>query len=187
MSDIPGSRNKIQLEATLMRAGVSESLAQALGSAVNELLDGLDSPGTFRWSALDEATFQSIHGNKWILADGRSVPGSDYSSLTGFSNAPDVRGRTLRGKDHGAGVNPDGDTAVNTLQGDLTGTHTHPTLYNGSPSPYPVLLLAPGQGLQPNNASPFQVADAILSIGNGGGAESRMKNTTENCFVKINW
>ena len=182
MADIPGSRNKIQIEATQSRAGVSESLAQGLGSAVNLCLQNIPMPGTLVPCAVTEAVFQTYMGTTWILADGRAVPGSDYASITGFPNAPDARGRVIRAKDNGAGVNPDGDLALNVLQGDTFGSHVHTVSFSNDPAAY----LQSGRG-NGNDGDDYETNTVTASADAAGGNETRMRNITENVFVKINW
>jgi hypothetical protein len=106
-----------------------------------------DAPvGAILHSNLTEAQFQAEQGAGWVLADGRSVTGSRYETVTGNANIPDLRGRFLRGKNNGRNdglENPGGElnlgqnqseaTAVNGLSASTTGTalaagnHDHAT------------------------------------------------------------
>jgi microcystin-dependent protein len=87
----------------------------------------------------------------WLLCDGSAVSRTTYATLFGAIginfggghgiatfNLPDLRGRFMRGADHGAGrdpnaaartasnaMGPTGDT-VGTLQGDAFASHSHP-------------------------------------------------------------
>lgn len=122
----------ITAEETHYSAAVSaDQLAQKLGELFNSLLlsNGRNYPiGSFCHSMLDEATFQSIKGVGWILADGRSVTGSQYETITGFSLAPDCRASAIRGKNNGVSTsygNPSGDLAFNTFQGATQKLHSH--------------------------------------------------------------
>lgn len=66
--------------------------------------------GAIQSALLTEAQFQAQFGSGWILADGRSVLGSKYETITGRSSIPDLRGVVLRGKNNGrndGGQNPD--------------------------------------------------------------------------------
>lgn len=57
--------------------------------------------GAIQSAFLTETQFQGQFGTGWILADGRSVTGSRYASLTGSASVPDLRGVVLRGKNNG--------------------------------------------------------------------------------------
>lgn len=97
--------------------------------------------GSILDSMLTEVQFQAQWNVGWILADGRSVVGSRYHTLTGHTVAPDLRGMFLRGKDNGRGLNPDGELALGTETPDqmlahthtmpLSGAHTHRLLIRG--------------------------------------------------------
>jgi len=87
----------------------------------------------------------------WLLCDGNSYSRSDYSQLfeiigtafgsanTSSFNVPDLRGRFIRGRDGGAGVDPDRTTrtelklggntgdAIGSVQPDELKSHLHPT------------------------------------------------------------
>lgn len=76
-------------------------------------------------SYLDLAEFIKQHDSSWILANGQSVVGSLYGNLTGKTTAPDMRGRYIRIKDNGAGVNPDGEIALGDFQADILKSHNH--------------------------------------------------------------
>ena len=56
--------------------------------------------GDIKQSILDETQFRTMLGSteadKWALADGRNVAGSEYHTLTGHTNVPDLRGSFLR-------------------------------------------------------------------------------------------
>ena len=92
MTDVADSTAKIQSEALDQNSPVSEAALQAIGGAVNFLLKKITPVGTVMHSMLDEATFQGQTSTDWVLADGRSVAGSVYQSLTGLSVIPDLRG-----------------------------------------------------------------------------------------------
>lgn len=74
--------------------------------------------GTIIHSMLTTTQFASQYGDNWVIADGRTVTGSLYASVTGISSIPDLRGGFLRAK--GATLNPDGDLALGTLTADKT-------------------------------------------------------------------
>lgn len=58
--------------------------------------DNQNPVGMIVQSMLTEAQFQAINGTNWVLADGRSVAGTVYASVTGSSTVPDARGLFLR-------------------------------------------------------------------------------------------
>lgn len=109
--------------------------------------------GSVKTSLLTEAQFNSeISDGTWFLADGRSCIGTQYETITGNSNIPDMRGKFLRAKDNGRhttgdgngdpygdktlGVNYEDATAPNGLAGTTSsaGAHSHTVnnLYIGS-------------------------------------------------------
>jgi hypothetical protein len=161
-------------------------MARALVKTVSTSPEDLQAKGLqlgdIKESLLDEATFQSVHGTSWILADGRSITGTDLATLTGWTNAPDLRGVFLRGKDHGVGRNPDGDTALGTYQLDSLQGHEHNQIYtsgsNGSTTP--------GSGRDPVVGA----TAGIVTDGSNGtprvSEETRSRNVTVNFFIKIN-
>ncbi|MBI4804471.1 MAG: tail fiber protein [Desulfovibrio sp.] len=81
----------------------------------------------------------------WMECDGSALPIVDYpalyaaiggsafgSALSGYFRLPNVRGRVVRGWDHGAGVDPDaalrnGGDHVGSTQEDAIRKHNHPT------------------------------------------------------------
>lgn len=94
----------------------------ARGTKINS---GKGSVGDIISSMLDLAQFQAENGTDWELADGATAAGTKYNTITGESNKPDLRGVVLRGKDHGTGKNPDGDTALGTYQDHEFDAHGH--------------------------------------------------------------
>jgi hypothetical protein len=142
--------------------------------------------GDIKTSVLTEAQFQAASGDPtWVLADGRDVsvtnPGSDWESLTGQVNIPDLRGVFLRGKNNArndGSENPDGDVALGTLQADEIREHTHTSndaeLKNGGYN-------APGALQQLWYRNTVQSTTSTT-----GGDETRPVNVTVNYFIKIN-
>lgn len=119
----------------------------------------------------------------WLLCDGSAVSRTQYSTLfsaiavhwgagdfvTTF-NVPDLRGRFLRGQDHGAGRDPGaaarvasavgggvGDS-VGSLQADSAGPHTHPVTDPGHKHSAVAGVFVLGS-----------IAGTGLGLGNGGG------------------
>lgn len=124
----------------------------------------------------------------YLACDGSQVSRTTYAELFGTVNTlfgsgngsttfhiPDLRGRFLRGIDDLAGIDPDvgSRTAMNSggatgnnvgsVQGDLVGSHTHPTYggnlsqsgtdpYWGSRSPNSNIFASTGSETRPKNA-----------------------------------
>jgi hypothetical protein len=147
--------------------------------------------GDIKQSMLTEAQFTAIHGDTWVLMDGRSVSGSRYASITGNSTVPDARGRHLRSKSFGA--NSVTDWALGNVQADAVGGHTHPfsadsTLSGGAVSSGNGTIMASnGAGLTRRSgggAPLFTTNDSVLT--NNSTNENRVKQVTVNTFIKIN-
>ena len=173
------------------RIGQASTNASSQWSAAgNSVTTDTGRIGQIMSAMLSETQWQAIHGNSWILADGRSVAGSNYATVTGSSVAPDLRGLALRGKNNGrsdGNQNPDGDLALGVFQGDTMGSHTHQTNLNtpgnagggplgsSAPTTYPSVLTGSGE---------LTTFRALTSA--AGGGETRMRNATVNHFIKIN-
>lgn len=140
--------------------------------------------GTVIHSMLTTTQFSAEYGDNWVLADGRSVTGTKYASVTGNSTIPDMRGTFLRGKDNGVGRNADGDLALGTYTDDKFESHTH-TIYadlsgSGSiPSPSHVIqdaaITVPGVAYETTG-----------SISASGSNETSPKSIIVNFFIRIN-
>lgn len=140
-------------------------------------------------SMLTEIQMQSIYGSGWIIADGRSVAGSMYETITGSSNVPDLRGTVLRAKNNGrsdGNENPAGDLALGAYQSDAFQGHDHGirTDSNG--------LALGGWNTWGINASAGTRGDVVegpVSDGVNGtpriANETRVKSHTINRFIKI--
>lgn len=130
MAEVPAVRTLQSIENKRFRGATTESLYEKIAEAINFILKNvaLDGIGSYAKSNQSEAAFQVDRGAGWILADGRSVVGSAYESLTGNSTIPDVRGRFFRGKNNGrsdGNENPSGELALGTFQADALKDHTH--------------------------------------------------------------
>lgn len=137
MSNIPVSGTKITLDQTYYLAAASSDLFTRIGAAINLLLRNAETQpvGSMIQSMLTEVQFQAIRGTGWILADGRSVAGSAYETLTGISLAPDCRGTYIRGKNNGrsdGNQNPAGDLTLGTFQTYGYVSHGHSTTISGN-------------------------------------------------------
>jgi microcystin-dependent protein len=133
----------------------------------------------------------------WLLCDGAEVSRVQYAALfaaikvywgqgnnADTFNVPDLRGRFLRGVDHGAGVDPDaasrgaiklgGDTGdkVGSAQDDDLKSHNHTM---GSYS-----NINQGAGFLPANGTLY----GAYATSNTGGAETRPKNAYVNWIIK---
>lgn len=138
--------------------------------------------GEVRSSMLTEAQYATENGAEWILADGRDVTGSDYATATGNTTVPDLRGVFLRGKDHGTGVNPDGDLALGTFTDDKYEAHSHPYTDEGYPT------FGTGAGVPEStqgNQWFYQPNVYSRNTTPSGGNETAPKSVTVNYFIKI--
>lgn len=93
MADLPNVREKITVEETSYRSGVSEATWQKIGSSMNWILDNSGFQlGDIIISGLTEAQFQARRGTGWVLMTGQNIAGSDFEALTGIQNLPDMVG-----------------------------------------------------------------------------------------------
>lgn len=138
--------------------------------------------GTIIHSMLSTTQFATEYGDNWVLADGRSVTGTRYASITGFSIVPDLRGAFLRGK--GATLNPDGDLALGTLTPYKTGTHTHlviKTSTSGTGNNYTGFTGTDFFNFGPPQYNTYKGVDGATN-----GNETAPTSVTVNIFIKIN-
>lgn len=136
--------------------------------------------GTVVASMLSEAQFGTVipDATRWALADGRSVAGSTYATITGSSTVPDLRGVFLRGKNNGradAKQNPDGELALGAYQADDFKSHQHGLSSFGN-----VTLMNAGSSLG------TYIQSGSSNTAATGGVETRARNVTINYFIKIN-
>lgn len=150
--------------------------------------------GSIQASLLTEAEFQSIFGTGWVLARGQSVSGSKYTSLTGVSSVPDLRGQFLRGKNNGrsdGNQDPGGERNLRdgVIQQDQYQGHTHSTGSTISGAGGGLVYLQP-PGLSNNQVSGYVTKGNFADeVGNGTprtGNETRPRNVTVNYFIRIN-
>jgi len=139
----------------------------------------------------------------WLLCNGQSYSVNDYqnlyynviatrfgSSSSGLFNVPDLRGRFLRGRDNGAGRDPDiisrtamnsggatGD-AVGSVQGDAFRSHQHTVPNDGS-----------GGNVDRNSLVNSSASDEAYTYTPGtgfeGGNETRPTNANVNFIIKF--
>jgi len=162
----------------------------------------LNPVGMIVQSMLTEAQFQVLNGTNWILADGRSVAGSAYATVTGNANVPDARGLFLRAAGtRGSAIGgityaggSVGDANGDTIQGHKHNDSGHQHSQTGSQS-----WNAPG-GLDAGNVNGTAVNlsntnDGYANLGDPTtttygtpriGSETRPANLAVNIFIKIN-
>lgn len=139
--------------------------------------------GTIIHSMLTTTQFASEYGTNWVLADGRSVTGTLYASVTGNSTIPDMRGAFLRAK--GSTYNPDGDLAVGTYTADKFNSHDHPGVeLTGSVSGTPTGYSANWVGYKSQINT--QVTGSNVTVAAQGGNETAPRSVTVNVFIRIN-
>lgn len=204
MSFVPSAYNRINQPSIQFNNPVSESSIDALGAAINGLLDILTPVGSIIESMLTEAQYHSQLGisTTWVLADGRNVAGSLYNSVTGNANIPDLRGVFRRGKNNGradGNQNPAGEVDPGTLQGSANLSHTHPLVDPGHTHSIASYLAGSTTLLAnfntvvrgPINVSTLESTvtnsnNVGLSVSASGTSESRPTNVTTNVFIRIN-
>jgi microcystin-dependent protein len=159
----------------------------------------------------------------WLLCDGSAVSRTTYATLFGAIginfgggdgiatfNLPDLRGRFVRGADHGAGRDPNAATrtasapmgptgdSVGTLEGDAFASHQHPLTDPGHSHLSPTTTGVAGTHETAGNASNgFDYIDGAgaspavststtgITEGATGGAETRPKNVAVNYLIKL--
>lgn len=190
MSDVLPSTVPIQVESLQTGNPVSESSQVAIGGVCNYLLLNKAAVGDIVMSALDESTFQTQRDTTWVLCDGRSVIGSQYQSLTGQTNIPDLRGRYPRGKDNGSGNDTHGDLAVGTYEADQPGPHEHTVSFpalaqnitNGTGGAFDAVLQQHNVAITGQSG----LLGHVDSTGSGVGAETNPRSVVVQIYVKIN-
>lgn len=180
MSEIPASPKKIHLEEVDYKSGVSEATLNKIGGSINYILQAFFPLGSIIPTMLTEAQFQAEIGaefGNWQLCDGGSAVGTAYETLTGFSVKPDLRGRYPRGKDNGAGVNPDGELALGAFQDDQLESHVHNHTHFREDPPFNLDHHRWQRG--PGDATLTTTTAAT------GGNETRPKTTTVNFMIRV--
>lgn len=137
--------------------------------------------------------------SSWVPADGRSIAGSQLATITGNSNAPDLRGRFVRGLNEIYSVgepalnkstaDPDGDNRKpGDYQGDVLGYHSHPASGHimgsvcGSNGTHDVDGGSDKWNCDPNLGD----HNVVVSVQPYGGSETRPKNVSLYFYTKIN-
>lgn len=91
--------------------------------------------GTIISSMMEPTEFNTLMGDVWVLADGRSST-TEYFTAFGNANIPDMRGQFLRGMNENRNDSfEDPETReVGSLQIDTLGSHDHTASLSGSTS-----------------------------------------------------
>jgi microcystin-dependent protein len=161
----------------------------------------------------------------WLLCDGSAVSRTTYATLFGAIginfgggdgiatfNLPDLRGRFVRGADHGAGRDPNAATrtasapmgptgdSVGTLEADAFASHQHPLTDPGHSHLTPTtngiagtreLPTATSSGFDyidvaaGNPSPPVSTSMTGITEGTAGGSETRPKNVAVNYLIKL--
>lgn len=156
--------------------GITDDLGND-NSLVELILGKLNPIGSYKYADLTEGQFQAQMGTGWVLADGRSVVGSSYESITSNSNIPDARATYLRMKDNGAGLDPNGDPALGSFQDDELESHNHGIN---------TFSAAGATSVPSGDGSGSDRGIDSTSIQTTGGNETRPKTTITNIFIRIN-
>lgn len=202
MSNTAPSFLQIQQESITFNQPASEASMTAIAGLANALRVIMLPVGSIVDSMLTEAQWHSEDqdATRWIIADGRSVVGSAYQILTGFTNVPDLTGRFRRGK--GAN-NPDGNLALGTFTAAKFESHTHGVVLNdpahfhtvnGKPAggttttPPPFLIDNPYNAAGATYSYPTTGVPTGITVGivNTGGNDTAPENITVNPFIRIN-
>lgn len=132
--------------------------------------------GTIIHSMLTTTQFSAEYGDNWVLADGRSVAGTKYASVTGSSTIPDMRGTFLRCKDNGSTRNADGDLALGTYTDDKFETHTHTI----------ISVVGTSSGFIGHRYENVDSSQGNIPTNSTGGNETSPKSIIVNFFIRIN-
>jgi hypothetical protein len=158
-----------------------------------------DRVGSVKQSLLNEATFNLENPGTWVLMDGRSAAGSEFETLTGDSNVPDMlaNGEFLRQAKAGRpiGSAETDATAVNGLQSSDTYLSMIEPRYPRSGT-YTSNFSVPRTGYSTtwhtgNGSGPALSSRLLNSQTNvnlpSGDAETMPKNVAVNHFIKTDY
>jgi len=128
--DVTPESIKVQSEPFVSHAPASEHAMYTLASLLNYIRESISPVGTVVASMLDESTFQAQNDSspiRWVLADGQSVIGSKYQTLTGQANVLDLRGIMVRAAngDRDDDLGDPANAAVLAYNADRNKSHTH--------------------------------------------------------------
>ena len=148
--------------------------------------------GDITESLLTEVQYQAQFGSEWVLCDGQSIAGSDLDTLITLSNAPDCRGKFVRGLDNGRGI--DSGRVINTDQAEQNKDHTHKMFANVAAitnSTGSIALPYIGKTYYSSGGSPtnVQLASSFtepFGVTESNGGDPRPHNIAVNFFIKVN-
>ena len=137
--------------------------------------------GTIEASLLSPNDRASLpDGRRWILADGRLVPGSNYEIFIS-SKVPDLRGSFLRGKNYKrpeAEGNRMGDLALGTFQLHQFREHFHE---------YQEMILNDGlDGVDSKVVGSYEHRNVATRTALHGSVETRPRNVTVHFYICVN-
>lgn len=142
---------------------------------VGSIISSISPPEKFS-NLIGETDFAIV---KWVLADGRAIPGSKYSTLIG-TTVPDLRGMFLRGLNAGRNdgkEDPDGvDRVPGSYQGDTLKEHSHD--YKTAGFHY--------RSFKGDDGRPRPVIEGAGKTDFTGDLETRPKNVAVYFYIKIN-
>lgn len=196
MAVITGSISRMNDVEIDGNAAHSTALLTKIGANINAIVDALTPIGGYLFADLTPTQLydQGYDEEKWVLADGRDVTGSQYAVVTGKTTVPNACGRYPRAKDNGADVTPDGELSLGSTQDDQNKEHTHGVTDPGHKHTTHWTTNADegderqswsgssGEGHSTN----MDTATTGISIQNQGGNEARPKTWITNVFIKIN-
>ena len=151
-----------------------------VGTVVASILD----PVEFAKAAGDPDNFDLVK-SKWKLADGSSVPGTDYAKLRGIKPLPNLCGVFLRGKKNNSAQIEMKDVEEIDLgfyRGDKVGPHTHSIMVNNTGANV-IYNLDPGIDYTIGHHT---FGPDRLVAGWNDGPETLPKNVTVNYYIRIN-
>ena len=182
MADISPSLDSMNDTEIAADAPLTEALFSKMAANINDLVNAILPVGSIVDSMLTEVQFNSqMESATWVIADGRSCSGTRYSTLTGASTVPDLRGGFRRSKNNGRSdgkQNPDGDLALGAYTDGRNANHRHGITL-------PVFALSsPTSGFiyDPENggATPYSGQTSY-----DGGNDAAPKNVTVNSFIRV--
>lgn len=146
--------------------------------------------GTIVSSMLTEAQFTAANGTDWVLADGRSVPGTSYANSIS-ANVPDLRGVFLRGANLGRKGelgDPSGDRALGSYQADMIKFHQHEINRSQNGGGEDNYVGASGQRQQntgwPRAKTNFMDVDG-KAVDERQASETRPRNVAVNFYIRV--
>ena len=183
MGIVTPSLNYIYDEEVSYRSAVSEATATKQAGTVNYLLqNGTDVIGEYKHTFLTEAQFASLKGynhtdplttRKWALCDGSSIVGSDFNTLTGETNLPDLlSNEAYLGQ-------ASSDSALGDYETSQNKNHTH-TVDTG------ILISQDVSGGTTGTLFLGGSGSNVVGSSGNGGIDARPNTVRSHIFLKIN-